>query len=288
MYSFFAENMTSEDSGNSVLSIDIESVIRGKSEKLADRLPRFVMNYAKRKLHQDEINSLLLKNKDYTGVDFATRILEDLNISYNVHSHTDIDPSRRYVFVSNHPLGGLDGMILISYIGNNFGNVKFVVNDLLMYIKPLAPVFVPVNKFGKMKHGNTNLFQEAFESDDQILYFPAGLCSRLIDGQITDLEWKKTFVTKAIETKRDIVPMFFSGENSKFFYRLERFRKRIGIKVNIGMFLLPDEMFKKKNSSFDLFIGEPIPYTSLTYEHTHKEWCEIIRQKSYATRNISR
>lgn len=280
--------MIPEKNENKVLSIDIENVIRGKAPKLADRLPKFVLNYAKKKLHQDEINAELLKNKDYTGVDFATHILEDLNISYRVHSQTELDTSKRYIFVSNHPLGGLDGMILISYLGQHFGNVKFVVNDLLMHIKPLAPVFVPVNKFGKMRHDNTSLFQEAFDSDAQILYFPAGLCSRLIDGKITDLEWKKTFVTKAIESRRDIVPMFFSGENSKFFYRLERFRRKLGIKPNIGMFLLPDEMFKKRNSSFDLYIGNPIPYTSLTDEHTHKEWCEIIRQKSYATRNIPR
>lgn len=272
---------------NKVLSIDIENVIREKNAKLADRLPRFLLNYAKKKLHQDEINMELLKNKDYTGVDFATHILEDLNISYNVHSCIKLDPAKRYIFVSNHPLGGLDGMVLISYLGQCFGDVKFVVNDLLMHIKPLSPVFVPINKFGKMRHDNTNLFQEAFDSDAQILYFPAGLCSRLIDGKITDLEWKKTFVTKAIESKRDIVPMFFSGENSRFFYRLERFRRFLGIKANIGMFLLPDEMFKKRNSSFDLYIGEPVPYTSLTNEHTHKEWCEIIRQKSYATHNFS-
>lgn len=279
--------MTADFSENNALSIDIEKVIRGKNAKLADRLPRFALNYAKKKLHQDEINGLLLKNKDFSGVEFATRILQDLNITYKVHSETELDHSRRYIFVSNHPLGGLDGMVLISYIGNSFGKVKFVVNDLLMHIKPLAPVFVPVNKFGKMRHDNTGLFNEAFESDDQILYFPAGLCSRLIDGKITDLEWKKTFVTKAVESKRDIVPMFFSGENSRFFYRLERIRKKLGIKVNIGMFLLPDEMFKKKDSSFDLFIGKPIPYTSLTKEHTHKEWCEIIREKCYETRNIA-
>ncbi len=279
--------MNSDTSGNNALSIDIEKVIREKNAALADRLPRFVIDYAKKKLHQDEINGLLLKNKDYTGVDFATHILSDLNISYKVHRKCEIDPSRRYVFVSNHPLGGLDGMILISYIGNTFGNVRFIVNDLLMHIKPLSPVFVPVNKFGRMRHDNTSLFNEAFASDDQILYFPAGLCSRLIDGRITDLEWKKTFVAKAIESKRDIVPMFFSGENSRFFYRLEKFRRKIGIKVNIGMFLLPDEMFKKKNSSFDLYLGEPIPYTSLTGEKTHKEWCETIRKKCYETCNTT-
>ena len=265
------------DSESNILSVDIEKVIRGKSQKLADRLPRCVINYIKKIIHQDEINRLLLENREYTGVEFATHILKDLDVSYRVHfSGKRPAPDGRYIFVSNHPLGGLDGM------------VKFIVNDLLMYIKPLAPVFVPVNKYGRMRHDNTLMFQETFGSDSQILYFPAGLCSRLIKGKVTDLDWKKTFVTKAIESRRDIVPMFFSGENSRRFYRLANLRKRLGIKVNIETFLLPDEMFRKKGSAFDLYIGEPIPYTALTGEHTHKEWCDIIRQTSYATCNQTR
>ena len=252
------------DSENNILSVDIEKVIRGKSQKLADRLPRFVLNYIKKTIHQDEINRLLLENRERPA------------------------PDGRYIFVSNHPLGGLDGMILISYIGSSFGDVKFIVNDLLMYIRPLAPVFVPVNKYGRMRHDNTRMFQETFDSDSQILYFPAGLCSRLIKGKVTDLDWKKTFVTKAIESRRDIIPMFFSGENSRRFYRLANLRKKLGIKVNIETFLLPDEMFRKKGSAFDLYIGEPIPYTTLTGDHTHKEWCDIIRQKCYATCNQTR
>ena len=277
------------DSENNILSVDIEKVIRGKSQKLADRLPRFVLNYIKKTIHQDEINRLLLENREYTGVEFASHILKDLDVSYRIHfSGKRPAPDGRYIFVSNHPLGGLDGMILISYIGSSFGDVKFIVNDLLMYIRPLAPVFVPVNKYGRMRHDNTRMFQETFDSDSQILYFPAGLCSRLIKGKVTDLDWKKTFVTKAIESRRDIIPMFFSGENSRRFYRLANLRKKLGIKVNIETFLLPDEMFRKKGSAFDLYIGEPIPYTTLTGDHTHKEWCDIIRQKCYATCNQTR
>lgn len=277
------------DSENNILSVDIENVIRGKSQKMADRLPRFVLNYIKKTIHQDEINRLLLENREYTGVEFASHILKDLDVSYRVHfSGKRPAPDGRYIFVSNHPLGGLDGMILISYIGSSFGDVKFIVNDLLMYIRPLAPVFVPVNKYGRMRHDNTRMFQETFDSDSQILYFPAGLCSRLIKGKVTDLDWKKTFVTKAIESRRDIIPMFFSGENSRRFYRLANLRKKLGIKVNIETFLLPDEMFRKKGSAFDLYIGEPIPYTTLTGDHTHKEWCDIIRQKCYATCNQTR
>lgn len=274
---------------NNILSVDVEKVIRGKSPALADRLPRFVINCIKRIIHQDEINKLLYDNRFYTGVDFAAHILQDMGVTYRVHyTGSRPDPHGRYIFVSNHPLGGMDGMVIISYIGSMFPDVRFIVNDLLMYIKPLAPIFVPVNKYGRMRHEGSMLFQQTFDSDAQILYFPAGLCSRLIDGKIADLDWKKTFVTKAIESKRDIVPMFFSGENSRFFYRLANIRKFLGIKANIETFLLPDEMFRKKGASFDLIIGEPVPYTTLTEEHSHKEWCDIIRRKCYATSNQAR
>ena len=267
---------------NTPLQIDVEKVIRSKSEKLAKRLPRFVLNYIKKTIHQDELNGILKRNIGITGVDFATAVLKELNVKYNVHSSITLDPNKRYVFVSNHPLGGLDGMVIISHFGRMFDSkVKFMVNDLLMHVEPLSDVFVPINKYGKMKHQGTNQFIETFTSDNQVLYFPAGLCSRLIKGEITDLEWKKTFVTKAIDSDRDIVPMYFSGRNSKFFYRLANIRKQLGIKFNVETFYLPDEMFKNSNKTFDLYIGEPIPCESLKDGRSHKEWCKIIREKCY-------
>ncbi len=268
------------------LSVDIEKVIASKSPKLAKWLPRWAVRALKRLIHQDELNKVLEEGKGLDAVDFATYVVDKgLEVKYNVHCDSLPDPSGRYIFVSNHPLGGLDGLIMISYLGRKYGGrIKFVVNDLLMFIKPLAPVFVPVNKVGKKLQEKSG-FNEAFASDDQILYFPAGMCSRLIKGDITDLEWKKTFVTKAIDSQRDIVPMHFSGRNSRRFYRIANIRKALGIKFNIEMCLLPDEMFKNKGAEFDIYIGEPIPYTSLTEERSHKEWCEIIREKAYATRN---
>ncbi len=265
------------------LSIDVEKVIASKNPKLAKRLPRWVINAIKRLIHQDEINRILDEAAGMDAVDFATYVVEKgLGVTYNVHCDSLPDPSGRYVFASNHPLGGLDGMIMISYLGKKYnGNIKFVVNDLLLFIKPLVPVFVPVSKVGKKLQEKSG-FNEAFSSDDQILYFPSGMCSRLVKGEITDLEWKKTFVTKAIESKRDIVPMYFSGRNSKRFYRIANIRKALGIKFNIEMCLLPDEMFRNRGTQFDIYIGEPIPYTSLTEEHTHAEWCRIIREKAYA------
>jgi putative hemolysin len=114
-----------------------------------------------------------------------------------------------------------------------------------------------------------------------MLYFPAGLCSRLIKGEITDLEWKKNFIKQARKYNRDIVPIYFSGQNSKFFYRLAKIRKAIGIKFNIEMIFLPDEMFRQKNSIFDVIIGKPIPISSIDNTKNLQQWCEEIREKCY-------
>lgn len=263
-------------------SIDIEKVIASKSKKGKLSIPRFLINYIKRKLHQDDINQLLYDHRNYQGVEFVTRCLKTLNVSYRIHGKENIDKTKRYVFASNHPLGGLDGMVYISYIGNLFGDVRSFSNDLLMNINPLKGIFIPVNKYGKMNHHNAELYNEAFESNTPIIYFPAGLCSRLINGEITDLEWKKSFVTKSIEYKRDIVPIYFEGRNSMFFYRVAKLRKFLKIKFNIETFFLPDELFKQKNSTFDIYIGKPIPTETITKELSDKEWTLKIRENVYS------
>ena len=266
---------------NDILSIDVEKVIAGKAGSKARLVPNFIINYLKRIVHQDEINGYLYKYCDKTGIDFAKAVLLEMEISYNVHHDTLTDLNKRYIFVSNHPLGGLDGMVLISYLGDKFGDLRFVVNDLLMHIKPFEPIFVPINKYGKMRQENAKKIFEAYNSDAQILNFPAGLCSRKIKGEITDLEWKKSLISKAIECERDIVPIFFSGRNSNFFYRLANIRKLLGIKFNIETLYLPNEMFKQTGCAFDIYMGEPIPYTNFKDGRSAAEWTEIIRDRCY-------
>lgn len=270
------------DDRKEILSIDVEKVIAGKAGDKAKFVPGFIINYLKRIVHQDEINYYLRQYSDKEGVEFAQSVLKEMNIGYNVHNDTLADLSKRYIFVSNHPLGGLDGMVLISYLGEKFKSIRFVVNDLLMHIKPLEPIFVPINKHGRMRQDNAKRINDAYSSDTQILNFPAGLCSRKMKGEITDLEWKKSFISKAIEYERDIVPLFFSGKNSNFFYRLANLRKRLGIKFNVEMIYLPDEMFKQNSTTFDIYMGEPISYKELNDGRSAAEWTKIIRDKCYA------
>ncbi|MDD3200778.1 MAG: glycerol acyltransferase [Bacteroidales bacterium] len=261
--------------------IDVEKVIAAKSPSLSKRIPKFIIRYLKKIVHQDEINDMLTQFGDTKGVEFAANVLKYLNVTYTPHNIDRLDPDGRYIFVSNHPLGGFDGMVLITIIGAIYPDVKFVVNDLLMFIKPLEPIFLPVNKFGKMSKNYADLINSSYSSNTQILNFPAGLCSRLIKGKITDLEWKPSFIKKATEYNRDIVPIYFSGRNSGFFYRLAKLRKFLGIKFNIEMMYLPNELFKQKNRNFDVYFGTPIPVETLTKDKTAAQWTEYIRNIVY-------
>jgi putative hemolysin len=270
---------------SSLFTIDLDKTFHDKNPKLYKMLPKFVMNYLKRIVHQDEVNEILTTyGYENQGLSFNRKVLEHLNISYSIVNSENLPPQDgRYIFASNHPLGGLDGIILIDLIGEYYGNVKFIVNDLLMYLTPLRDVFAPVNKHGRQSAKYVTLIDDLYCSDKQVLYFPAGLCSRKIRGEIIDLEWKKSFVAKAIKYKRDVVPMFFDGRNSNFFYNLANIRKSFGIKANIEMLYLSDEMFRKKDARFTVKIGKCIPYHDLQ-EMGIRQSIEYVRNKVYELR----
>lgn len=271
------------ESYNKDLKVDLYAVIASKSERIAKCTPKFILSWLKSIVHQDELNDILRFSEGAIDVEFADKTLQWLNAKSNVKftNRESLHLDKRYIFVSNHPLGGLDGLIMISVLGKIFGNIKFVVNDILMNIIPMRNLFVPVNKHGRMGKEYGKMITDAYASDAQILYFPAGLCSRLIDGEIKDLEWKRNFLKQAKRYNRDIVPVHFNGRNSNFFYRLAKIRKLLGIKFNIEMIFLPDEMFRQKNSIFDITVGRPIPIESIDGSRTMEQWCAFIREESY-------
>lgn len=271
------------ESYNKDLKVDLYAVIASKSERIAKCTPKFILSWLKSIVHQDELNDILRFSEGAIDVEFADKTLQWLNAKSNVKftNRESLHLDKRYIFVSNHPLGGLDGLIMISVLGKIFGNIKFVVNDILMNIIPMRNLFVPVNKHGRMGKEYGKMIADAYASDAQILYFPAGLCSRLIKGKITDLQWQKNFLKQAKKYNRDIVPVHFGGRNSNFFYRLAKIRKALGIKFNIEMIFLPDEMFKQKNSIFEVTIGEPVPIGSIDSSKTLDQWCMEIREKCY-------
>lgn len=267
---------------NDILQVDLDKVIADKNPRLARLLPRFLKSYLKRIIHQDEINHVLRSFSHQTPVEFIRSTLSYMEISYRAVGLEQLPMQGRYLFVSNHPFGGMDGMMLCDELDKRFGSGRIIVNDILMNLKPLAPLFIPINKHGRQNSEYLRFFRDALASDDQIATFPAGLCSRRIAGKICDTKWKHSFVKNAIESQRDIVPVFFEGGLSNFFYNLSSFRKKIGIKANIEMIYLPDEMFSQKGRHFDIHFGKPIPWQELAASTSVSRTAQQIREMVYA------
>jgi putative hemolysin len=262
--------------------LDLDKVLEDKAPEIYNKIPRFVINYLKRKIHIDELNEILRIYADKDGVDFMQSVVGYFNLLLDVEGLDRIPKDGRYLFASNHPLGGLDGICLSAVIGEKFDKkIKYVVNDVLYFIRNLQSIFLPVNKYGRQSRQVATASIEVYNSDNQVITFPAGLCSRKRKGEIYDPDWQKNFILKAIESKRDVVPVHFEGENSNLFYRFANIRKMSGIKFNAELILLPGEMFKKKNSFFSIIFGEPIPYTFFDHTRNALQWAGYVKEKSY-------
>ncbi|NLV19132.1 MAG: glycerol acyltransferase [Bacteroidetes bacterium] len=261
--------------------IDVSEVLRSKNPSLAKVIPSFIVNYLKRIIHQDELNDFLERSANLKDIDLVEASLDFLKINYNVIGKENLPGEGRFIFVSNHPLGGLDGVIFMYELSRHYSEIKFPVNDILTNIKNLSGIFLPVNKHGSQGKEAIRVLEEAYRSDSQILYFPAGLCSRKKKGIITDLQWQKSFITKAVKHQRDIVPAFFSGRNSDFFYNLARLRTFFGIKANIEMLYLPDEMFRQRGKKITLVFGRPISWETFDNSKTPLEWAGWVKSMTY-------
>ena len=268
-----------------VFTIDIDEIVRGKAGAKARFVPRFVLSWLKRIIHQDEVNEFILGEGDKQGMPWLDDCMEYLGTTLNVkglENLPDDSDGRLFTFVSNHPLGGPDGVALGHLLGHRYdGRIIYLVNDLLMNLHGLAPVFGPINKTGKQSRDFPRLVEAAFGSPNHIIMFPAGLCSRRIGGQIHDLPWQKTFITKSVETQRDIVPIRFDGRNSDFFYRIANVGKRLGLKFNIAMLFLVDELYKNRGKTFDVTIGKPIPYSTFDKSRKPQEWAAYVEDIVY-------
>ena len=264
--------------------IDIRKVIRKKNPALVKMMPGFVISFMKRLIHEDELNRIIYDYRDRHGLDFVRNVLDDMKVSYSMNGLEQIPVHGRYIFASNHPLGGFDGLVLMDAIGTVFPEIRFIVNDLLLNLKNLEPVFVPVNKHGRQSVEYARKIDETYSGDAQVLYFPAGLCSRKLKGQIADPPWSKNFIQKAVQYRRDVVPVYFEGRNSDFFYNLANLRKKFKIKANIEMTFLVDELFKQKGQHVQLKFGTPITYTTFDKSKNYHQWTDFVRERVYSMR----
>lgn len=266
-------------------TIDLDKVLADKMGARAKYVPGLLKSWLKKIIHQDEVNDFLWESRDKTGVEWLDACVKYLDMTLVVEGRENLpskDDGRLYTFVSNHPLGGIDGVALGSIIGRHYdGNFRYLVNDLLMNLPGLAPLCIPINKTGRQSRNFPAMVEAGFKSDHHMLMFPAGLCSRMTNGVIRDIPWKKTFISKSVEAQRDVVPIHFSGQNSNFFYKLANFCKRAGIKFNIAMLFLVDEMYKNVHGKFTVTIGKPIPWQTFDKSKSPAAWAQWVQDKVY-------
>ena len=274
------------------LQFDIRAIVKSKAPKA--HVPEFILRYLERITHIKQMNAFLRRHPDARNYEFIRlTVSEELGCSASIDGIENIPmDDRPLIFVSNHPLGGLDGMIIAQMIHEHRPRpLKVIVNELLMFMEPIASLWAPVNKVGRLTKEQALEQQRMWESESDVLSFPAGACSRLqrIDGkwQIRDLEWQKNFIQRAKEYKRDIVPIYFEGRNSRFFYTLALLRKWLHIKLNIEMLYLVDEMYGAHGKHFKVHVLPPIPYTTFDTPPTPKAWAQYVKSIVYERDNTS-
>jgi len=260
--------------------LDLDQVIGNKNPGLLKILPRFVLDYLKKVIHQDDLNGILTRHASLYDLDFLDAVLKDFGVKIIYNGLENIPVQGRWIVAANHPLGGLDGMALMWVMGKIRKDIVFPVNDLLLNIPNLKGLFIPVNKHGS-NAGNAKLIDETFASDKAMLFFPAGLCSRKQNGLICDLEWKKSFISKAKRHKRDVIPCYINGRNSNWFYNLARLRAMLGVKANIEMLYLVDEMFGQRDKEIVITFGKPISYTIFDKQNSDLVWAQKLKAHIY-------
>lgn len=276
--------MENESAAPVLKPIVLKELVAEKNSRLASRLPGFVYGLMNRILHIREVNEIIRKYGHLRGIPFIEAVLQYFDVKVEHHGEENLPDSGQYIFASNHPLGGFDGLMLIKAVSDHMGKSLFLVRDELTKIPPLSELFIPINKFGDQRR-SASLINEAYDSDCQVLIFPSGLASRKIKGRIADLEWHKHFIQKSVEHHRDVVPVYISGRNSWFFYWLANFRKRIGIRINLEMFLLSDELFKNRGKTFKISFGKPIPWSRFDRTKSPAEWAAIVKGLVYELDN---
>ena len=267
-------------------TIDVNTLLRSKMGNKARYVPSFLVNWLKGIIHEDEVNDILWQNRDKTGIEWIDAVLLHLKTNVEVKGLENLpqdNDGKRYTFCCNHPLGGPDGLLIAQLLGHRYnGNIRLLVNDLLMNLPGLAPFCVPVNTVAHKSNKKTSeTINAAFKEGYNMFFFPAGLCSRKIDGKIQDLPWTKTFLTKSIQHQRDIVPMYFSGQNSEKFYRIANICKALHSPVNVAMLYLADELFHNTGKTFTITIGAPISWQTFDKTRSMSEWAGYVRNKVY-------
>ncbi len=262
--------------------IDIQKIIKDKNPTLHKRLPSFFIRYLKKILHEDDVNEFIREHKKDSPIEFCLSVMKKFNITVTYDGLENIPKSGGAVLAINHPLGGMDAMALVTVLHQVRPDIKFIVNDVLMHLENLQPLFVGVNKLGKNPKQALAQVERSFSSDELLCIFPAGLVSRKTKKEVQDLTWRKTFITRSKKHQKTIIPVHLDGELSNFFYNLYKFRKLIGVKANIEMLYLVNELYKQHDKHIHIRFGNPIFARELNNSKSDAEWAEFVKNKVYA------
>lgn len=260
--------------------IDVEKIIREKNPRLLKWLPGFLLRYIKRIVHEKDVNDFFALYGHLRGLEFVNKVLSEFNTTIKVEGVENIPEHGGFILASNHPLGGFDGLALMQAVAHKRKDIQFLVNDILLSLGTMDDLFIPVNKHGSQYA--IGRIEETYKSQHAVLVFPAGLVSRKQNGKVQDLEWKKSFIAKSLQYHKSIVPTYIDGKNSKFFYNLASFRKKIGIKANIEMLYLADEMYKQRNKTITIIFGKPVHPSHFDKEKSHRELAQLMKEHVYA------
>ncbi len=261
--------------------INLSAIISKSDSNLLKSLPRGVIKLLEKLIRQDELNRILNKYKDFHGIEFLPKVLDELNITIDAEGLENLPDSGKCFFVANHPFGVVDGLVITSIVSKKYGEIKSIGNEAFMYIPNLRPMIAAVNVFGRNSRDYLMALEEVYSSNVPITHFPAGLVSRKVKGKVQDSQWQKSFITKSLAHQRDVVPFYFMGRNSRLFYTVYRLRKAFGVKATLELSLLPHEIFNKKNRTIKVKIGKPISYKNFENTYSHKEWAEKIKDQIY-------
>ncbi|MEO8146243.1 MAG: 1-acyl-sn-glycerol-3-phosphate acyltransferase, partial [Bacteroidia bacterium] len=262
--------------------IDIDEAFKSKSPRLYKYLPGAVTRYLKRIVHQNQINDFIDRNADKFEFEFVDAIIEEFGANVIVKGAENIRTTGGVIYAANHPLGGLDAISFLHILGRYRTDVKFIVNDILLQLKNLSGIFIGVNKHGKNAKEVLDTIDNMYASEQAVLIFPAGLVSRRHNGVSKDLMWRKSFIGMARKHMRDIIPIHIEGTNSNFFHNLSWWRKKLGIKANIEMLYLVDEMYRQHDKTITVTFGKPLPWQLFDESITDADWAHRVKEHVYA------
>lgn len=251
-----------------------------------EKLVKVLMKF----LSIDKVNWLHEHNCDTPGAPFVKGILDDLNIKLRVDNEEILDKMGNvpFITVSNHPFGALDGISLIHIMASRYPQYKVMVNMILNYISAMRPNFIAVDPLvsndPKKKAVSMKGIREAMMQVKRgypLGFFPAGAVGKLTwDLHVEDREWQSSVIRLIQQLKVPVVPIFFHGQNSWWFTFLGM------ISWKIRTLRLPAEVFRRKNSTIHVTVGEPIMPEEYADIKDIKELGEYLKGKTYKLRDV--